>query len=40
MENSKQIVAGWISIGKGRNIDIEGAFTFMILQIDLQKLLQ
>ena len=35
MENSKQKVAGWISIGKGRNTNIRCAFTFIILQIDL-----
>ena len=35
MENSKQKVAGWIPIGKGRNINTKGAFIFMILQIDL-----
>ena len=35
MENSKQIVAGWISIGKGRNTNIRCAFTFIILQIDV-----
>ena len=34
MENSKQKSTVWIPIGKGRNININSAFTFMILQID------
>ena len=34
MENSKQKVAGWISIGKGRNTNMRCSFTFIIIQID------
>ena len=34
MENSKQKVAGWISIEKGISTNIRCAFTFIILQID------